>query len=261
MNTFFERIADCYENLSSNEQLVVDFVMRSEEIEDLKIKTITDALFLSSATVMRAAKKLGYANFSQLKYSAASAKNEENTAVPSEDFDTITGRIISEFDKTMQMLNEEKVSEFVTYLSQARRIFCVGSGSSVSVVSDFTRKLKLLDYWVNDFEELYSIRDIASLAQPEDVIVILSLSGGNELVNQFLVRAKASGTKIISITGVEATSVVKFSDCNMLVYQAPLPRKRMRSRLMLNVATDIVFEYLVSHSHRNSYLSNRAEEN
>ncbi|WP_125708833.1 MurR/RpiR family transcriptional regulator [Lacticaseibacillus porcinae] len=247
MSTFFERIAERYEELSSNEQLVIDMVMRARDVDHLKIKTITDELFVSSATVMRAARKLGYANFSQLKYSAASAQAEHTAPLPSEDFGTITGRIISEFDKTMQMLNVDKVAEFVDYLNGARRIFCVGSGSSVSVVSDLTRKLKLLDYWVNDYNELYSIRDIADLAQADDVIVILSLGGGNDLVNQFLVRAKATGAKIISITGVGADSVAKFSDCNMLVYQAPVPRKRMRSRLMLNVAIDVVFEYILSH--------------
>ena len=181
----FEQIARHYETLSSNEQLVIDFVMRDHNIDRLKIKTITDALFVSSATVMRAARKLGYSNFSQLKYSAAMTQDEQAAPLPSEDFDTITGRITSEFDKTLQMLSEENVAEFVEHLNHARRIFCVGSGSSVSVVGDFTRKLKLLDYWINDFNELYSIRDIAGLAEADDVIVILSLGGGNHLVNQF----------------------------------------------------------------------------
>ena len=249
MNTFFEQIARHYETLSSNEQLVIDFVMRDHNIDRLKIKTITDALFVSSATVMRAARKLGYSNFSQLKYSAAMTQDEQAAPLPSEDFDTITGRITSEFDKTLQMLSEENVAEFVEHLNHARRIFCVGSGSSVSVVGDFTRKLKLLDYWINDFNELYSIRDIAGLTEADDVIVILSLGGGNHLVNQFLVRAKATGAKIISITGIGADSVAKFSDCNILVYQEAVPRKRMRSRLMLNVAIDIIFEYILSHPH------------
>ncbi len=112
MNTFFEQIARHYETLSSNEQLVIDFVMRDHNIDRLKIKTITDALFVSSATVMRAARKLGYSNFSQLKYSAAMTQDEQAAPLPSEDFDTITGRITSEFDKTLQMLSEENVAEF-----------------------------------------------------------------------------------------------------------------------------------------------------
>lgn len=250
MSTFFEQIANHYEDLSSNEQLVIDFVIRNHSIDQIKIKDITDALFVSSATVMRAARKLGYANFTQFKYSAAIAQAEQTTPLPSEDFETIMDRITSEFGKTIQMLNEAKVAEFVSYLNHARRIFCVGSGSSVSVVSDFTRKLKLLNYWINDYNELYSIRDIATLAQADDVIVILSLGGGNDLVNQYLVRTKATGAKIISITGMDAYSVANFSDCNLVIYQAPVPRKRMRSRLMLNVATDVVFEYLVSHPER-----------
>ena len=45
MNTFFEQIARHYETLSSNEQLVIDFVMRDHNIDRLKIKTIYGCTF------------------------------------------------------------------------------------------------------------------------------------------------------------------------------------------------------------------------
>lgn len=247
-NDFYKQIADKYDSLTANEQLVIDFIINFKDPSNLKIKDISEKLFLSSATIVRAAKKLGFGSFSQLKFYAAQFIDDNEEKVETENYEKITDRVQSDFRKTMDMLSEKKVRNFVSYINSARRIFCVGSGSSVSVVNDLNRKLKLLNYWSNDYEELYSIRDIADISSDQDVIIIFSLGGGNSIVNQYLLAAKSKGTKIISITGTNASSVMKLSDANLLVYESPVPRKRMRSRLMLNVAADIVFEYIINHT-------------
>lgn len=244
---FYKRIADKYENLTANEQLIIDYVISSKSPGKLKIKNISENLFLSSATIVRASKKLGYDSFSQMKYDAAQCLDDGQEHKITENYDKIIDRIQGDFEKTVDMLSEKKVRDFAEYINSARRIFCVGSGSSVSVVSDFNRKLKLLNYWANDYEELYAIRDIADSSSKDDVIVVISLGGGNDLVNKYLMSAKTNGTKVISITGTNAKSVINLSDVNLMVYESPVPRKKMRSRLMLNVAADVVFEYIINH--------------
>lgn len=248
-NDFYKQIADKYDILTANEQLVIDFIINSKNPGKLKIKDISEKLFLSSATIVRAAKKLDFNSFSELKFYASQFIGSKEEKVLTENYDKIVDRMQSDFNKTVDMLSEKKVRNFVSYINAARRIFCVGSGSSVSVVNDLNRKLKLLNYWSNDYEELYSIRDIADIASDKDVIIIISLGGGNSIVNQYLLAAKSKGTKVISITGTNASSVMKLSDANLLVYESPVPRKRMRSRLMLNVASDIVFEYIINHTY------------
>lgn len=248
---FYKRISDKYEKLTANEQLIIDYVISSKEPSKLKIKDITNNLFLSSATVVRASKKLGYDSFSQMKYDAAQYVDKDEEPGIMENYEKIIYRMKGDFEKTIDMLSESKVQQFVNYINSARRIFCVGSGSSVSVSSDLNRKLKLLNYWSNDYEELYSIRDITNISSDKDVIIVISLGGGNDLVNKYLLSAKVNGTKIISITGTNAKSVIDLSDVNLMVYESPVPRKRMRSRLMLNVASDVVFEYIVNHYDEN----------
>lgn len=247
VESFYQRIATNYEKLSSNEQMVIDLIIRSEDISKIKIKNISKELFISSSTIVRAARKLGYATFSELKYSALQDQDIRSQGETHEPLEDVLQRINYDFSKTVQMLSRESISKFVSYLNNARRIFCVGSGSSVNVSSDFTKRLKLLDYWINDYDEIFAIRDIADIAGKDDVIVVFSLAGGNDLVNNYLVRARANGTKIISITGMLASSVIELSDANVLVYASPTPRARMRSRLMLYVASDVIFEYVLSH--------------
>ncbi|WP_125589032.1 MurR/RpiR family transcriptional regulator [Companilactobacillus jidongensis] len=246
-NAFYKQLGDKYDKLTANEQLVIDFILKSNNPGKLKIKDISEKLFLSSATIVRASKKLEFSSFSQLKFYAAQFKEDKDEEIQTEDYGKISERTQSDFNKTIDMLSEKKVRDFVSYINSARRIFCVGSGSSVSVVNDLNRKLKLLNYWSNDYEELYSIRDIADISSDKDVIIIISLGGGNNIVNQYILAAKSKGTKVISITGTNASSVMKLSDANLLVYESPVPRKRMRSRLMLNVAADMVFEYIINY--------------
>ena len=53
-------IGEKYKELSETEKLVVDFALKYKNKEELKIKNIEDALYISSSTIIRACKKLGY---------------------------------------------------------------------------------------------------------------------------------------------------------------------------------------------------------
>ncbi|WP_218143261.1 MurR/RpiR family transcriptional regulator [Sporolactobacillus nakayamae] len=245
---FYTQITNHYDSLSSTEQIVIDFVMKYGDIEHLKLKDIEDELFVSSTTIIRASKKLGYQSFTQLKYALIQTKNSELSADPPpgvSGYKEIIERVTHDFSKTIQLLSEQKVTAFAEEVRQARRIFCIGSGSSVGVISDFNRRLKLLDLWSNDYYEFYAIERIPDIATSEDVIVVFSLGGKSQAINQILLKAKTSGTRIISITSMSVNPLSKISDVNLFTYLSPSPRKKIRSRLMLSVAADVVFEHLL----------------
>ncbi|MFR3189586.1 MAG: MurR/RpiR family transcriptional regulator, partial [Streptococcus salivarius] len=42
--------------------------MRQEEVENITLKAIANELFISSSTVIRACKKLGYQTYNELRY-------------------------------------------------------------------------------------------------------------------------------------------------------------------------------------------------
>lgn len=65
---FLKNLKQYYDRLSVNEQEVIDYLMRQKEIESLTLKTISNELFISSSTVIRACKKLGYQTYNELRY-------------------------------------------------------------------------------------------------------------------------------------------------------------------------------------------------
>lgn len=245
---FFENLKENYDKLSISEQQVIDFLMKQPNIEKTTLKEITQEVLVSSSTVIRACKKLGYSTFNDLRYDIRLNKELEknsNTTTTS-NFSQLKEQLTIEFNRTMSILNQDDFEEFAEIIINSRRIFCVGSGSSYMVMADFNRKLKLVDLWSNDYFEPHSIKRIPDISTKNDVIVIFSLGGSSSDVNENLLLAKKNGTKILTVTSLSSSPLARMSDKIINVYDAPKSRKKIRSRLMLNVVGIILFETIVN---------------
>jgi len=84
-----------------------------------------------------------------------------------------------------------------------------------------------------------------NIATKEDVIVVFSLGGANKTVNETLLKARQKGTHIVAITSLTHHPLAKLSDQLIQIYDAPKARKKIRSRLMLNLAGTLLFETLL----------------
>lgn len=248
MNDFFERLNNYYDYLSEAEQEVIDFIIRYKDIENLKLRIIQEELFVSSTTIIRACKKLHYPTFNLLKLNLYQAMQADLSLEKVTNYQDMTEKMMEDFERTMTLLSEEKVNHFCQDIHKARRIFCIGVASSAAVASDFNRKLKLLDKWTNDYLEYFSIERVIEIISEEDVIIVFSLNGENEDINELILRIKNKGAKILSITNISNNTLNRISDNSLYVYFTPSLRKKVRSRLMLNVASDIVFETLMMQS-------------
>ena len=245
---FFDNLKDNYDKLSISEQQAIDYLMKQENIEHTTLKEIKQAVLVSSSTVIRACKKLSYNTFIDLKYdlkiSKKLAKNSNHST--SSTFITLKEQLSVEFSRTISILNQDDFDIFAEKIINSRRIFCLGSGSSYMVMSDFNRKLKLINLWANDYFEHYSIKRIPEICTKDDVILVFSLSGNTDVINDCILEAKQNGTTILSITSLANSPLAKMSDHLIKVYDAPKNRKKIRSRLMLNVVGIILFETIVN---------------
>lgn len=247
MSGIYSRINECYDQLSETEQEVIDFILKYEDIDRLKLKEINDALFVSNATVIRACKKLNYATFNELKIDLIRQKREQlDTELAATDFSKVLHGIKKDTLTTLELVSEEQINEVCNLLITARRIFCIGTGSSSEVASEFNRKLKLIDLWSNDYFDQFSIERVAQIASSEDVIVVFSLSGEVNEVNEVMIKAKSNGAKIIAVTNMSMNPLKQISDYSLLVYSSPSNRKKIRSRLMLYLMSTLIYEKLVA---------------
>lgn len=247
MSDIYKDINSNYEKLSGAEQEVVDFILEFDDIERLKLKDIKDKLYVSNATVIRACKKLNYGTFNELKYAFALSRKAKRKSSPNQvDFNSILEEIKKDTLTTLELVDEQKMDQICHCLIEARRIFCVGIGASSQVASEFNQKLKLIDFWTNDYSDKVSIEQIPQISTAQDVIIAFSLSGQVEEVSEVMIKAKSNGTTIIAVTNMSSNKLKLISNYSLLTYTGPANREKLRSRLMLYVMSTLIYETLMT---------------
>ena len=166
-------------------------------------------------------------------------------------FEQLKEQIHVEFEHTLSILSEQDFQIFAAKILSARRIFCIGVGSSYMPMSDFNRKLKLINIWSNDYFEQYSIDRIKDIATPKDVIIVFSLGGSNKDVNHSILQAQEQGATVLTITTLGNHLLAKISDHMIFVYDAPKKREKLRSRLMFNLVGNLLFEVILAEQQTN----------
>ncbi|MGH1647783.1 MurR/RpiR family transcriptional regulator [Enterococcus gilvus] len=231
-----------YDELSSTEQLALDYILKYSDLGGLKLKVIQDALHISAPTVIRAIKKIDFKTFTEFKYALLNENKQQEQDAAETDYQSILTVMREDFDKTIAMMDEDTVKEIARAILSARRIFCVGIGSSANVANAFNHKLKNLGLWSNDYTEVFPIRDIPEIARAEDCIIVFSLSGGESQIVKVMSECKVKGCHILSVTGFSSNPIVSLSDISLRTHQSVQNRKKLRSRLMQTVASEVIFE-------------------
>lgn len=90
------------------------------------IQKTAEILFTVPNIVVRFSKKLGYANFSDLKYSL---RNEENL-ISSEESST-KFNILNNIDKTIEVIDVNIINKVAKKIAESKNIFCIGLGDSI----------------------------------------------------------------------------------------------------------------------------------
>lgn len=193
--------------------------MRQEEVENITLKAIANELFISSSTVIRACKKLGYQTYNELRYDLRLSKELKKNQAKLEH--NSFEQLHVEFEHTLSILSEQDFQSFADKILEARRIFCIGVGSSYMPMTDFNRKLKLINIWTNDYFEQFSIERIKVIVTPQDVIIVFSLGGKSKDVNNSILQAKRHGATVLTITTLGNHLLSKISDHMIFVYDAP----------------------------------------
>ncbi|MGT2887946.1 MurR/RpiR family transcriptional regulator [Streptococcus didelphis] len=244
---FFDNYQEKYLLLSNREAEVIDYLLKQDSIENVTLKSISQDLLLSSSTVIRACKKMGYESYSELKYNLQFSKRaQENSENKKQvlSWDYFKNQLSLNLQQNLDIFCEEDFNLFAEHILKARRVFCIGIGSSSMVASDFNRKLKLVNIWSNDYYEQHSIQRVCDIATDQDVILIFSLSGSDGSINKVLMSAKQRHTTILAVTSFNSP-LVQMSDQTICVYNSPSTRQKLRHRLNLNVVEVLLFESLI----------------
>ena len=221
-NMKLDRLTGSYGQLSSLEKKVVEFMASSpEEVVKMTARDLSEKLFISKTTIINLCKKLGFEGYTELKYYLKSSSEEEKKVwkeIEEVSFSEILRDLREEAEKTLDLQKEENVAKMSEILQSARTVYVVARGASKpfgSYLNTRLAMLKIRTIFVDDFNLIDNIKDHI---EPDEAVLLLSLSGNTKRILDIAKGARIRGAKVLVITGFSDNKVEKYADSVLYAY-------------------------------------------
>jgi RpiR family transcriptional regulator, carbohydrate utilization regulator len=212
------------ENLPKAERLVVNYMANNPEKAGFQsISDIAESVSVSVASVSRLSKKLGYANYKELRLDLAHEMMSEEhigdiyeSIKPSDSVEEITGKVfagnIKSLEDTFKMLNHKGLKKAAEKISKAKRLVFFGIGSSGHICGDAALRFSLLDMQAESYSDSQEIIVQSLRLGKGDVAVGISHSGRSRITVEALNLVKDSDATTIGISNYLKSPLDKYSD-------------------------------------------------
>ena len=198
--------------LNELETAAFNFILSNlSTIDKMSVRQLAQAVHVSTATVMRMTRKLGFEGWVELKYYL---KNQNQLSeIPVNYYENLL-----QLDLFLRKINSKeagiKLEEAVKLIREARYIIFIGVGSSGALAEYGAR------YFTNIGLESYAISDpyqaVKGKGAPDVLSIVLSASGETDKIIERVVKLREEASaKIVSITNHPETTLSKLSNINL----------------------------------------------
>ncbi|WP_125565338.1 MurR/RpiR family transcriptional regulator [Companilactobacillus insicii] len=262
MNTL-KLIEDLLPSLSRQERKVaIKIIQDSEGVQKMSINTLAKNSGVSNATITRFVKKMNCKDFYELKLKLAGDKNSEPATIKS---GSITDEVYSFYknvlNDTWERLDIDQLRKIVEIISNGRRIYLFGIGSSGYTAMEMTQRLLRMGIAAFPMTESNLMSITSSIVDKNDVILALSSSGNTTGLNNALQMAKSNDATIIGITGIEKSPMYDICDYPVLVKNSNFVNNTrfINSQFALTYALDIITTMLLENDTYRTRLNHTVE--
>lgn len=219
--------------LNELEMAVYKYIVQHfEEIDQLTIRELSAACHVSTSTILRCITKLGYRGYSELKYAICQKKEQDARA-----FDLFYDATI-QVNTFLKKVNNEDYRKFiqpaVELILSARHVAFSGIGTS-GILGTYGSR-----YFANLGINAYSIVDpflpVPSRGMENTLAIILSVSGETIQMIKQTEDFKRYGSKVLSITNDEKSTIAQMADYNISYY---MPVVSGGKEVDLNLTTQV----------------------
>ncbi|RTZ17840.1 MurR/RpiR family transcriptional regulator [Vibrio aquaticus] len=214
------QITERFSALREAEKKVAKLIMDDiESAANASITELAESAEVSEATITRFAKAVGCKNVRDMKIKLAQTLTVGQRFIlepPDQSgYQGIYESIKQSLDINRNLINEQDVDTAVEWLHGARQIISIGMGGGSTIASqEIQHRLFRLGYAVVAYNDGLMTRMIASTADSNDVIVMLSATGYTPAIVETAELAKEYGVKVIAITP-KSTPLSKIADLTL----------------------------------------------
>nr|MDH3109786.1 MurR/RpiR family transcriptional regulator [Bacillus altitudinis] len=245
--------SDVYQTLSETERYLLHYIHQHlEDISTLSIVTLSERANVSTATIVRLMKKIGYNGYTSFKYRLKQEKkmtdDSDQLKNIDEDIKLAIRKNEEEVLKTIQLQSIGQIEDAVQKIHDADKIYIFGRGFSEMIAKEMTIKLQLIGKTCEVHDDPNIIRLKSRDIDKNELAIFVSLNGEtSELVEARQNLSMKQVTTITVTTRIDST-LSKISDMTLVGYkgeQSFFPDYEVRSRLSLHVIARILLDAYV----------------
>ena len=222
------KIREVYSELRKSEKKVADYILlNKEKIGEIGLEEIARNSDVSTPTVIRFMKALGYEGLKEFRIellkSSKRLNYNENTGLlldlhvsrddRIEDIPAkIIGLTVKALEDTLKFLNYEEYEKAIKLITNANIIDIYGVGNSGSIGNDFMSKLLRIGLNCRAYSDNHLQQLCASHLGKNDLAIAISHSGETRDTIDALSLAKESGAKTMVLTYFKASIITRYAD-------------------------------------------------
>ncbi|MDT3425346.1 DNA-binding MurR/RpiR family transcriptional regulator [Paenibacillus forsythiae] len=206
-------------NLNQAESDILHFLIDKKfDGQHLSIRSAANDLFVSTTTIIRLCKKLGFSGYSEFVYNLnlkVSKMLAGNVQSVEDIHQSLAESILTfrrNFDQTFDSLNQSAILRFLDEIKTHKMIYFYGAGFSTLFSNYLAKKLELFGYYVSNTTTNDSRGIFLNNIQKYKLLIVFSRSGNTGKVMEKVKLAKESGLTTILFTGNGGSSTAQIAD-------------------------------------------------
>lgn len=240
-------------HFSSSEKYLLDYIRNNQEnLPELSIVKLSELANVSTATIVRTMKKLGYDGFTSFKYHLKDEqKHNPKFAIMDQVDKKIQETIIKnerEVIKTIQMLDSRTIEDAVQNIKASKKIMLFARGFSVLIAKEMLIKFQLSGKYCELHDDPNIIKRLSKDIQKDTVVIFISLSGETLELVEAAKNCNSQDIPTITLTANSKSSLTQLSDIYFVGYKSSIsyfPDYEVRSRLPLQIMARVLLDSFV----------------
>lgn len=222
MRTLVSRINSYYDGLSKADQKISDFLLENiDSAARLSIQEFAEEISVSTATISRYAKKIGFNSFQELKLAihATDQKQENNffseLSPDDSNMDILNKSFksnISSLNSTLQLISEKDLQKSLNLLLKADTVGFFGLGGSNTIANLAFHKFIRMPVKTVFHQDFHYQQMLATKLTKHDCAFVISHTGRNRDTMRIVEILKNHKVPIIGITSFANSALAVSSD-------------------------------------------------
>lgn len=254
-DSFLDIPAETYKNLSESERHLLEYIVKHiNHIPNMSIVKLSEEANVSTATIVRLMKKIGYDGFTSFKYKikdldqGVSQEQMHSLNMIDKKINSAIKKNEQEVLNTIKMLSSGNIEDAIQKMYHASKIYIFARGFSEMLAKEMMVKLQLSGKNCEMHNDPNIIKLISRRIKKSEIVIFISLNGETEELVEACKNLKMKNISTITLTAGVDSSLANLSEIVLLGYkstQSFYPDFEVRSRLPLQVLARILLDAYV----------------